>query len=145
MKGEGYTINPSLDLTTYYFKSIGIKGEITKVIAFQPIGESVWNLSFGDGDSEDFDDEVISNNHDVRSVMQTIANAVHTFSEAFPDRKIAIRPVDEKRKRLYNGIIRRKEVEIISNFSIYGLIQRRFEPYDSQKDYDGFLIIRNNS
>jgi hypothetical protein len=142
MKGEGYSTYSSEDLTTYYFKSIGIKGEIAKVVAFQPIGNSVWNLSFGDGGTEDFDDEIVSNNNDVRSVLQTIANVVHSFSKEYPDRKIFIKPVDGKRNRLYNGVIRRKASEIAAIFLIFGLNQQLFEPYDYRKNYDGFLLVR---
>lgn len=140
MKGEGYSTKSNEDATVFLFESTGKKGVVPKVIVFFHLGKNIWNLGFGDGSTADFDDEIITNNQDVQRVLQTIANTVHQFLETHPDRQVYIRPVDDKRKRLYNAVISRKSIEIASSFAVLGLYKGAFEKYDAGKTYDGFLV-----
>ncbi len=142
MKGEGYKTTSNEDATWFHFDSIGEKGTIRKKITYFYLGENTWNLGFGDDDGDEFDDEVISNNHDVRMVMQTIANTIYQFTEKYPDRRVYIRPVDERRKMLYNGVFKRRHAEITVSFTVYGRIENSIEDYDPKKNYDAFFVLR---
>ncbi len=145
MKGEGYKTTSDADATSFQFESKGEKGIIHKKITYFHLGENIWNLGFGDDDGDEFDDEVISNNHDIRLVMQTIANTIYEFTEKHPERRIYIRPVDEKRKTLYNAVFKRRHTEIQLNFLVYGRIQNTMELFDPEKNYDAFFILRKKS
>ena len=79
MKGEGYATVSNTDRTLFHFDSIGAKGAIPKVVEFYQLRENLWNLAFGDKQESGFDDEIISNNQDVRMVMQTVANIAYNF------------------------------------------------------------------
>ena len=57
---------------------------------------------------DDWADNVVSDNNDLRKVLQTIANAVHLFFDHYPEDEIFIAPLDKQRKLLYNRIFQQK-------------------------------------
>jgi hypothetical protein len=75
----------------FRFASVGDKGSIEKIIEFSLTPENYWNLGFGDLVGDNWEDNVISNNNDFRTVLQTVANAVHQFCEIYPQQQILIR------------------------------------------------------
>ena len=99
--------------TQYIFKSIGEK-DVLKIVQISPLDEKdIWNLGFGDlGDDGFVDDSVVTNNHDAQKVLRTVAKIAIDFLEKYPDHTLEIKPVDTKRKRLYNGIFQRYFKEI---------------------------------
>jgi hypothetical protein len=142
MINETYDIIALGQKPYFYFESEGEKGKIPKLIIFTPIGNNLWNLAFGDIKNGNIDDAVVSNNHDIVKIFNTIAKVVYEFSAENPNRRIRIRPVDEKRGRLYNHIFRRNYEVISTNFNIIGINKRRKEPYSPEKFYEYFEIIR---
>lgn len=144
-KGKGYDIKLNGELTQFRFTSTGPKGTIKKIIEFQPIEENQWNLAFGDVKDNDWEDNVISDNDDMRLVLQTVANTVHVFLEKYPGREVYIEPLDRQRKILYNRIFQQKWVEIEPIFYVKGEVSSGFfEDYSPQKLYNGFLITQKN-
>lgn len=105
---------------------------------------NIWNLGFGDVKGKTWSDTAISNNNDFRKVLQTVVNAVHLFLEAYPDRQIFFKPVDYKRKLLYNRIFQQKWHEIEVLFTIKAIILEnsnpKFENYDPKNRYDYFIV-----
>ncbi len=95
-KREAYEYQPDKGFFSFTFESIGPKGSITKFVQFSYISNKLWNLGFGDYSEGDWDDAVISDNNDMRKVLQTVVNIVHDFSEKYPNKKIYIEPVDKK-------------------------------------------------
>ncbi len=146
MVGEGYLTTSNEDKTEFRFISLGQKGIILKKIVYGQVEGNVWNLGFGDDKEGQIDDKVISNNNDLRMVIQTVANTVHDFIGKYPDRKVLILPVDDKRGSLYNTIFQRRWPEIKQLFEAEGLDFEisQTEPYDPGKSYDGFLIWQKN-
>lgn len=142
MLKETYFYVDSDDKTEYYFQSEGPQGKIMKKIIFTSIEEDLWNLAFGDLKNGEIDDSVISNNHDIVRVFNTIAKMVYEFSNKYPTRHIKIEPVDEKRKRLYNNIFRRNYQDINDTFDIIGVIDNISEDYLPEKNYDIFKLNR---
>jgi len=57
----------------YMFKSVGTQGVVNKMIVFQKIAGTRYNLSFGDFKNGRIDDEVITNNGDLIKVISTVA------------------------------------------------------------------------
>jgi hydroxypyruvate isomerase len=130
------------DKIEYLFTSKGKQGIIVKIVSFTFLEDNLWNLAFGDVHKGDFDDTVISNNHDITKIIGTVAKITYEFSAAFPSRNIHIKPVDEKRKRLYNHVFRRHYAVINNTFQIIGVKNGIEEPYSIDKVYDIFKLKR---
>jgi len=85
MKRPAYETRPNAEKTLFEFESTGEKGTIPKIVLFDREGNYMWNLAFGDKtDGFEFDDKVITNNHDLWKVIQTVANIVHEFLQPTP-------------------------------------------------------------
>lgn len=128
----------------FTFESIGPKGRIAKIIVFDLLQGNVWNLGFGDQLADDWDDAAISNNGDIVRVISTVAQAALDFSERWPERRILINPVDEKRKRFYNTIFKRRYHEITQVFEVKGWIKQGIYLYAPERSFDLFLLTRKN-
>ena len=140
MIDEHYRFLDLDNYTRFIFVSEGKQGKVVKGVLFTPNKSNRWNLGFGDLNKGMIDDSVITNNHDVAKVMRTIVKIVYLFFEHYPDRKVIIKPVDEKRKTLYNLIFQRHLSDIQTNFEVIGFIGRKKETYSSNKNYDAFEI-----
>ena len=126
--------------TSFIFESIGKQGNITKIILFTLLDSGEWNLGFGDWKNGVIDDLTISNNHDLIKVIQTVAKATYVFFEEYPESVVIIKPVDERRKRLYNLVFQRHIHSIELVFNVMGIIDDDDEPFTSKKMYDNFEI-----
>ena len=140
MVNEYYRFIDAENYTVFYFASEGTQGTVLKVVLFTLGEDNRWNLGFGDLRNGEIDDSIITNNHDIVKVMGTIAKIVYLFFEKYPDATIAIRPVDEKRKRLYNSIFQRHLSEMKLVFEIIGFVGEESEVYSIGKNYDIFEI-----
>ncbi|HFA49086.1 MAG TPA: hypothetical protein ENJ95_08720 [Bacteroidetes bacterium] len=141
-KREAYKLTINEDFTEFRFTSIGPKGNIPKIVVFKYFGGNIYNLGFGDVVENDWDDKVITDNKDMRKVVQTVANAVHIYFDNYPDREIMIWPVDRKRKLLYNRVFKEKAEEIDLFFHVAGLDFKNSinEKYDPSYIYDAFVL-----
>ena len=129
--------------TRYFFISEGENKRIVKTVVFSPLGNRLWNLGFGDLQYSGYiDDSVVSNNDDLIKVISTVAKIAYEFSDKYPLRRIQIKPVDEKRKRLYNHVFRRHYDTIDANFDIIGINEQERETYSPKKNYDIFELNR---
>ena len=124
----------------YMFKSVGTQGVVNKMIVFQKIAGTRYNLSFGDFKGGRIDDEVITNNGDLVKVISTVAQSVYLFFEHYPDASIEIEGVDDKRKRLYNTIFQRRRTEIDVYFEVKGWSDGEFMALQEGYFYEKFVI-----
>jgi hypothetical protein len=125
----------------YVFRSEGINGVIKKIVIFTPIKKNKWNLGFGDWQNNDVDDKVMTNNHDVVKVIGTVAKITYDFFKKYPNAVIIVKPVDEKRKKLYNIVFQRHYRTITNDFKILAR-NKGFskEVYSPKKIYDNFEL-----
>jgi hypothetical protein len=138
---ETYTYVQVRDELLFAFKSEGVNGVILKVIIFTPLKKNKWNLAFGDWLNNDVDDTIMTNNHDVVKVIGTVAKVTYAFFEKYPDAVVVIKPIDEKRKTLYNIVFKRHYQVIINNFQILARKKgHRKEVYSPKKMYDSFEL-----
>jgi hypothetical protein len=138
---DTYKLYTNNKATFFFFNSIGENGTIPKAILITHDSQNKWNLAFGDVIDNDFSDSSISNNNDVAKVMGTVAKAAMDFLEKYPDRVILIRPVDLKRKRLYNVVFQRRHIELEEKFQILGKRKGRWSKYSSDLSYEKFQIL----
>jgi hypothetical protein len=137
---EAYQYVDIENKTVFIFHSEGAQGVITKIIEFTSSGNNTWNLAFGDWKKDDFDDKVVTNNHDAMRVIRTVAKATIEFFQEHPKSKVTIQAVDEKRNRLYNLIFQRHIKEIEPLFDIIGIKKGKRETYSSEEYYDRFEL-----
>jgi hypothetical protein len=126
--------------THYSFESIGDKGHVTKIVTLTLMTNGNWNLGFGDLIKGKISDSVITNNNDVRKVIGTVAKIAIEFLMQFPHCTIEVRPVDERRSKLYNLVFQRYFDEITTYFNVWGITEQEKESYQPTKTYHKFTI-----
>lgn len=142
-----YELEANKDFTSFKFISIGVKGRISKIIQFIPIGivsEAVFNLAFGDkvAGTEDYDDAIVSDNGDAEKILITIAHTVFRFTNRNPGCWIYARGGSPSRNRLYRMGIS-KYLDVISkDFRVMGEVKEDWELFSPGKNYSAFLFKR---
>lgn len=126
--------------TQVAFQSLGPKGIVIKIIRFEHVKDNCWNLGFGDYKHGKIETSRLTNNGDVVKVLATVAAAILTFLEEYPDRIVQIMPIDEKRKRLFNLVFSRIWEQIQEKVRIIGLKENRRGDFSPGKFYDSFEI-----
>ena len=78
---EHYALLSDKKHIVYEFLSEGSQGTIRKVVYFQSIDKTTFNLAFGDWDekTEKINDKIRSNNRDKDKILATVAQAVIDF------------------------------------------------------------------
>ena len=145
MRNQQYQLEFSKAFTMYQFVSIGPKGEIAKLIKYTETGKAnVYNLGFGDkiGNTEDFDDEIISNNEDSIRVLATVAASVYLFTDNYPNAYIFATGSTSSRTRLYQIGIADNLKEIEEGFYVWGEYNKKWEIFQKNKNYTAFLVTR---
>lgn len=127
MKRAFYTFQETQieGMLAYQFVSKGKQGEITKIVAFEDIGNDVYNLVLVDYDVETgyLDDEKMSNNQDIAKIMATIFRIVNDFIIKFPQNSIFIQANNEIKRRLYNRIVSNNLEEILQQYYVFGVLE----------------------
>jgi hypothetical protein len=136
-----YPYYPLKQKAHYIFESEGVKGSVFKIVALTLSDNNIWNLGFGDLKPDGFvNDSIITNNQDAAKVIRTVAKIAIDFLVQNPESIIEIKPVDDKRKRLYNSVFQRYYNDIEPNFNLLGFLGDNEEPYSPLKSYDRFTI-----
>lgn len=148
MKYPKYEYSADEELYYFEFTSVGIKGEIKKIIEYSKMNVSnVYNLAFGDYDenTDSINDKVITNNGDSQKVLATVASSVYAFTAKYQDSWIFATGSNEARTRLYRMGITNNLIEIRQDFYVYGMkMDETFEEFIVGEDYLGFLVTRKN-
>jgi len=143
MEYDRYYIEASSSLLKFEFHSEGPKGKIKKQIVFKAFKDNpnVFNLGFGDVDETgEINDMVITNNHDSTKVLTTVALTVYKFYEKHPDSYVFITGSTKTRTRLYRIGITNNIDKIKNDFDVYGFIEKSWESFEKDCDYEAFLI-----
>ena len=144
MLEKSYKTMPTFGMKSFIFESKGEKGTIRKVIYFQEKGEKI-NVAFGDYSKGIFSDRAVSGNSDYVQVIATVIQCIYKYSAKYPNRSLQIKPVDSKRKRFYNLILRRRHLEFEKDFEIFGIFGKKKIRYNPLEEYDSFEIIRKKN
>jgi hypothetical protein len=124
MQLDQYVFITSDTSLKYIFISEGTQGKVTKVVQFRLINQqyNVYNLAFGDWDSEKkIDDLAITNNNDRDKILATLASIVVHFSNQFPRALVFAQGSTPARTRLYRIGITLNYEEISEIFEVFGL------------------------
>ena len=142
MNLETYPVEAKPDYKRFEFFSVGPKGTIKKVVAYQQIGSEIYNLAFGDWDEElqTFDSTKRSNNNDSDKVLATVASTVLDFFEHYPGALICAEGNVPANTRLYQMKINKNSGEIGERFWIQGYFKEIVEDMVPGRNYEGFVL-----
>lgn len=145
MRNEQYEVESTALFTTFEFVSEGKKGKIPKIIKYVEYNNSgVFNLGFGDkiGETDTFDDKIVTNNGDSEKVLATVAATVYKFLDKYPRAAIFATGSSLARTRLYRISISNILEEITKHLDVAGYINDDWEKFEPNRDYSGFLITK---
>jgi hypothetical protein len=145
MRDQRYQLKFSQAFEVFEFTSEGSKGRINKIVKYTETStQGIYNLGFGDkiDDSDDFDDNVISNNEDSGRVLATVAGTVYIFTDKFPNAYVYATGSSPSRTRLYRMGISKHLEEIEEDFQVYGFINESLEKFRKNRNYHAFLLTR---
>ncbi|MCL2074637.1 MAG: hypothetical protein FWH18_11995 [Marinilabiliaceae bacterium] len=139
-----YELDVGECFTTFEFISHGQKGKIPKIITFTEMMPFVYNLGFGDKNSEtgEMDDLAISNNGDTEKVLATVVSAVYAFTKDNPENRVYAIGSTNARNRLYRIGISKHYDDAIKDFDIFGLRNGVWVNFEKNVDYSAFIVKR---
>ncbi|MEP6676561.1 MAG: hypothetical protein ABJA78_15475 [Ferruginibacter sp.] len=129
--------------TRYHFISIG-KRPIEKIVEFTRLQQkNLYNLSFGDLESDDnINDNIKSNNGDIIKVLSTVIHIVKDFTAAIPTAKIAFKGSTAQRTALYQRIIKMYLEDFKMDFFVTTLVDNdsKYLEVSFDKEYKGTYL-----
>lgn len=146
MRYDRYDVEIGLASMTFEFVSEGPKGFIKKRVEYRVTANpNIFILSFGDVDAEtnDMNDEVVSDNHDSMKVIATVASTVYLFTDKYPKAVVYAEGSNAVRTRLYRINLSNNLEELSEQFYVYGFIENvGWFTYEKNKDYSSFYVKR---
>jgi hypothetical protein len=142
-----YEIEYSDSFYEFEFVSRGKKGEITKVVQYQPTAiPFVYNLGFGDNElsAGKLSDSIVSDHGDGRKVLITVADTVLQFTKRHPFCAVFAMGSSKSSTRLYQIGISNNLAEVTKFLDVYGQVKGQWEVFEKGKNYDAFLVIKKN-
>ena len=110
-----------------------------------------YNVALEDWTDGKIEDNLITNNGDVKMVMATIGRIVMYYTHHFPDREIFAAGSTRNRSRLYQMLVSNNLAEIGKNFTVFGIryadqvtdeLETYAEMFEKTETYGAILIIR---
>lgn len=143
MNYPNYLFHSNLSSTEFFFESIGSKGIINKVVAFQQTSvATIYNLGLADYDptTGEIDDTIITDNGDMEKILATIFQIVLYYLSINPNHIVYFSGNSPSRTRLYRIAINHSLNELTVLVDVLGVINSQPEPFTANRAYDGFLI-----
>lgn len=140
-----YKIETSPDFQTFEFISVGLKGNVTKVVTYSEINvKNFYNLGFGDKDTITgfISDLTVTNNGDSHKVLTTVAATLYVFTDNYPGVTVIVTGSTQARTRLYRMGITNNLKAIEKDFIVLGLTESDWEPFRKNIQYGAFLVRR---
>ncbi len=132
-------------LTTFEFVSVGVNGNIEKLIQYSSASyKNIYNLGFGDKNpvTGKLDDKIISNNGDSEKVLATVVESLYLFTNNNPEALIYATGSTKSRTRLYQIGITKFIDKAKTDFIIYGQLENEWYFFEKGINYDAFLVKR---
>lgn len=142
-----YELKSDESLTVFEFTSVGLKGEIIKIIQYSETNlKNFYNLGFGDKNlvSGEIDDTIVSDNGDSQKVLATVAATVFAFTDKRPEAWIYATGSTKSRTRLYRIGLTNNLNEITQDFELYGQKESQWQEFARGVEYEAFLVKRKS-
>ncbi len=143
MELKTYDIDQSGGNYIYQFLSNGPKGEINKMVIYQPTSvKNLFNLAFGDFNTStnELDDLVVTDNGDGEKVLATVVSTFQYFFEKVPHAMVYIAGSTKSRTRLYRMAISKYLPFFEQKYNIIGELSHKWQRFVIDTEYLGFLI-----
>ena len=142
MSKDKYNLETDQNNLIFEFYSDGPKGKILKIVEYQPIGGKFYNLAFGDSidGTKDFDDFVITNNHDTEKVLSTLSSTLYIFFKHYEGTIVIAEGSTLSRTRLYRKYLTIFLELIETEFTLFGELNGKTERFKKGVNYKFFLI-----
>lgn len=132
-------------LEQFEFISAGPKGKIKKMVQFVPRhinGTTYFHLCLGDWDEtrKDINDLIVTNNHDTKKDLATVAAIILAFTEQFADMSVYATGSTPARTRLYQMGIAANWQEIEPILKVSGYINEGWQSFKKGVNYKAFLV-----
>ena len=138
---------------TYFFTSIGRKGNILKAVIYTPMEfPDTYNLGMATVKYDEFgkaylDGKDRTNNGDINLVLSTTAKTIEIYTTVYPGRKVYFRGYEPHLTEIYQRAIRNDYDDIIALYNIFGdkderINYHKLEPFSLTEDYYGFSLER---
>lgn len=139
-----YHFETSSDRLTFEFESIGTRGVFIKVVHYSAIGEDLYNLGFGDKetDTNHINDRVVTNNNDSQKVLATVVQTLYVFTAHYPNATVIATGSTDARTRLYQIGISNNLIAAQQNFIILGFVENNWELFRKNMTYEAFAVRR---
>lgn len=145
MEKPTYNYQLAKNRERYTFVSISTIKRITKVVDFEEFEEISDFVHFSFGDllpNGKVDYTQVSNNQDIELVLGTIIEILFDFLERNSQKTVIFTGSSSSRNRLYRIIIAKFYSELKDKFLIQGFIDDEIMPFESNKNFTGFLISK---
>ena len=139
---DRYAVISDDERLVYEFLSEGPNGIIKKVVFYQEIDDSFFNIGFGDWDeiNQTINDKIRSNNNDRDKVLRTVAYTAIDFIKHHPNATIFATGSTPARTRLYQIGIFANLPEISKLFEVEGFIEDEWQPIQKRRNYRAFML-----
>ena len=125
----------------YSFISVGPKGQIRKIIAYQATDvEDEYNLALLDETAGGFSDLPVTANDDMDRVLATVIGSINFFFDQHPNATLVFTGSSDARTRLYRAIIGKFIDRISEKFDVYGVRNDDYENFVRNRSYESFII-----
>ena len=125
----------------YSFISVGPRGQIKKIIAYQPTDvPDEYNLALLDETASGFSDLTVTANDDMDRVLATVIQTIDLFFNQYPRATLVFTGSDAVRTRLYRAVIGKYIDRVAEKFAIYGVRNDDYEKFVKNKLYESFII-----
>ena len=145
MNKKGYTFIQNEDFL-FSFVSQGNQGEILKVLVFQFFKNNKYNVALLDliPETNEYSDEVNSNNGDITKVLTTVLQIIILFLEKNPETAVYLEGNSRKKQLLYNRIITNNFNILSSLVNITGIKDSEEEIFEIGNQYEAFWVTLKN-
>jgi len=142
MNLEKYKVVSDDNHIEYHFLSEGPMGVIKKIVIYEEIEESIFNLAFGDFDeiAQKLNDKIRTNNNDRDKVLATVESTVIDFINYHPNAMILVKGFTPSRTRLYQMGIGANLDEITKLFDIDGFTEGVWKVFEKGKNYSSLSL-----
>jgi hypothetical protein len=147
MNLEKYELKSGEELQVFEFVSVGLQGKIVKLVQYTPTNyKDLYNLGFGDkhADTEEIDDNIVSNNGDSEKVLATVIATLYAFTDKHKEARVYATGSTKSRTRLYRMGISKYLEEVQKDFEVYGETENAWEEFSKNIEYLGFLVKRKS-
>lgn len=136
----------------FYFVSLNDQGNnpVFKIVTYEPIdryGVRYHNLGFGDYSKDTGlpDDKTITNNGDMRMVLETVVSTLKFFFQEYPNETVHIDGSNQARKDYYHKLINDYWYRIQEHYLVRGCNEGVVEIFQKGMKYEFILISLKKS